>query len=520
MIFLTTAIDYPNSSPHIGHAYEKVLTDVLARYHRLCGEEVYYLTGVDQHGQKMVQTAEKEGVNVATLAKKNTKKFTKLLDALNISNNGWAETTDPRHKACVQKILTDLHEQGQLYKKSYQGFYSIRQEQFLTDQERDEEGNFGPEWGEVEEREEENWYFKLSEHTTWLREAIEGDTFGITPAFRKTEVLNAIEKAESTDLCISRPKERLAWGIPLPFDGDFVTYVWFDALINYISFAGYLKEDGSDLPDFDSLWPAHFHVIGKDIMVPAHAVYWPCMMHAMGFSNEQMPNLLVHGFWNISGEKMSSSLGNIVDPMELIDTVGTDAVRYYLARDMVTGKDSNFNTERLFVLFNSEMANGLGNLLNRSLNMTKSSLGGELMAYQHDDEECQLVRNSHASLLASYPEKMAAIDLRGALEVLVSFITDVNTFAERTKPWELKKDETKRDQLHAVLHHMCEACALASVLLQPFVPKAASKMQGQLNAPQLGDLKFSDLKWGLLPAGQTINKPKPVFPRLQAKDQA
>ena len=217
---------------------------------------------------------------------------------------------------------------------------------------------------------------------------------------------------------------------------------------------------------------------------------------------------------------MSSSLGNIVDPMKLIDTVGTDAVRYYLARDMVTGKDSNFNTERLFVLFNSEMANGLGNLLNRSLNMTKSSLGGELMAYQHDDEECQLVRNSHASLLASYPEKMAAIDLRGALEVLVSFITDVNTFAERTKPWELKKDETKRDQLHAVLHHMCEACALASVLLQPFVPEAATKMQGQLNAPQLADLKFNDLKWGLLPAGQTINKPKPVFPRLQAKDQA
>ena len=327
MIFLTTAIDYPNGAPHIGHAYEKVLTDVLARYHRLCGEEVYFLTGVDQHGQKMVQTAEKESVNVATLAKKNTKKFTKLLDALNISNDGWAETTDPRHKACVAKILTDLHDKGQLYKKSYAGFYSVRQEQFLTDKERDEDGNFGSEWGEVVELEEENWYFKLSEHTTWLREAVENDTLGITPAFRKTEVLNAIEKAESTDLCISRPKERLAWGIPLPFDEDFVTYVWFDALINYISFAGYLKEDDADLPEFEQLWPAHFHVIGKDIMVPAHAVYWPCMLHAMGFSNEQMPNLLVHGWWNAkktdsdtgetSSEKMSKSLGNIIDPMEL-----------------------------------------------------------------------------------------------------------------------------------------------------------------------------------------------------------
>ncbi|GHC63554.1 class I tRNA ligase family protein [Roseibacillus persicicus] len=529
MIFLTTAIDYPNGSPHIGHAYEKVLTDVLARYHRLCGEEVYFLTGVDQHGQKMVQTAEKEGVNVATLAKKNTKKFLKLLDALDISNDGWAETTDDRHKACVSQILTALHEKGQLYKKSYSGYYSIRQEQFLTDQERDENGNFGPEWGEVEAREEENWYFKLSEHTTWLREAVESDALGIVPAFRKSEVLNAIGKAESTDLCISRPKERLSWGIPLPFDPDFVTYVWFDALINYISFAGYLKEEGSELPDFDKLWPAHFHIIGKDIMVPAHAIYWPCMLHAMGFENAQMPNLLVHGWWNVkkkdsatgeeSSEKMSKSLGNIVDPMELVDTVGTDAVRYYLARDIATGKDSDFDPERLFVLFNSEMANGLGNLLNRSLNMTKASLGAELVAYEHDDEECQLVRNSHASLLKTFPEKMAEIDLRGALEALVSFITDVNTFAERTKPWELKKDEAKRDQLTAVLHHMCEACALASVLLQPFVPAAAAKMQGQLNAPHLADLKFADLKWGLLPAGQTINKPKPVFPRLQKSDE-
>lgn len=518
MIFLTTAIDYPNGSPHIGHAYEKVLTDVLARYHRLCGREVYFLTGVDQHGQKMVQTAEKEGVNVATLAQKNTKKFTKLLEALNISNDGWAETTDPRHKACVAKILTDLHEKGQLYKKSYAGFYSVRQEQFLTDKERDADGNFGPEWGEVVELEEENWYFKLSEHTDWLREAVESDVLGITPAFRKVEVLNAIEKAESTDLCISRPKERLAWGIPLPFDENFVTYVWFDALINYISFAGYLKDESAELPNFEDLWPAHLHVIGKDIMVPAHAVYWPCMLHAMGFQNEQMPDLLVHGWWNVSGEKMSKSLGNIVDPMELVETVGTDAVRYYLARDIATGKDSDYDPERLFVLFNAEMANGLGNLLNRSLNMTKASLGAELVAYTYDDDECQLVRNSYAALLEAYTIKMAAIDLRGTLEALASFITDVNTFAERTKPWDLKKDEAKRDQLTAVLHHMCEACAVASVLLQPFVPASAAKMQRQLNAPHLADLKLDELKWGLLPAGQTINKPKPVFPRLQPKE--
>ncbi|MEO0447478.1 MAG: class I tRNA ligase family protein [Verrucomicrobiota bacterium] len=515
VIFLTTAIDYPNGSPHIGHAYEKVLTDILARYHRLKGEEVYFLTGVDQHGQKMAQTAEKEGVNVATLAAKNTKKFRKLLEALDISNDGWAETTDERHKACVQKILHDLHEKGQLYKTSYKGFYSIRQEQFLTDQERDEAGNFGPEWGEVEEREEENWYFKLSDHTQWLRSAIESDAMQIFPAFRKAEVLNAIERAESTDLCISRPKERLSWGIPLPFDSDFVTYVWFDALINYISFAGYGAEESAGLPDFKELWPAQWHCIGKDIMVPAHAIYWPCMLHAMGFNDDQMPNLLVHGWWNVRGEKMSKSLGNIIDPIEMVNQVGVDAVRYYLARDIATGKDSDFDPDRLFILFNTEMANGLGNLLNRSLNMTKGSLGGELPAFEYDDEECQLVRDSHARLLATYKERMEVIDLRGALEALASFISDVNTFAERTKPWELKKDESKRDQLVAVLAHMWESCAQASVLLRPFLPQACEKIQGQLNAPHLAELQLDDLKWGLLEAGQRTNKPKPVFPRLE-----
>ncbi|MEM9080200.1 MAG: class I tRNA ligase family protein [Verrucomicrobiota bacterium] len=533
MTFLTTAIDYPNGSPHIGHAYEKVLTDVLARYHRLKGEEVYFLTGVDQHGQKMVQTAEKEGVNVATLAQKNTKKFLKLLQALDISNDGWAETTHDLHKSCVAQILTDLHQKGQLYKKQYKGFYSIRQEQFLTDQERDQDGNFGPEWGEVEEREEENWYFKLSDHTAWLREIIETDKFGITPAFRKAEVLNAIARAESTDLCISRPKERLSWGIELPFDKDFTTYVWFDALINYISFAGYQGSVGvppaSDqagqtnnpehptIPDFTQLWPARFHVIGKDIMVPAHAIYWPCMLHAIGFSDDQMPNLPVHGWWNVRGEKMSKSLGNIIDPITMVDTVGQDAVRYYLSRDIATGKDSDFDPERLYLLFNTEMANGLGNLLNRSLNMTKGSLGSELPAYEFDDAECQLVRDEHAKLLAAYSERMEQQDLRGTLEALVTFITAVNTFAERTQPWQLKKDEAKRDQLVAVLHHMCEACAQASILLTPFLPAAAAKMQAQLNLDS-SNLKLPDLQWGLLKPGHTTNKPKPVFPRLEKPD--
>ena len=329
MYYITTAIDYTNGPPHIGHAYEKVLADVLARWHRMKGEEVYFLTGVDQHGQKVQQTAEKLGITPQEHVNNITGQFLALWDRLGISNDGWASTTDPRHKACVQKILTDLKDKGQLYKKSYKGFYSVRQEQFLTDKERDAEGNFGPEWGEVVELEEENWYFRLTDHVEWMKQFVEKSSDFVLPSFRKAEVLNAIDF--DSDLCISRPKSRLSWGIEFPFDPEFVTYVWFDALINYISFAGYLAEPDSGLPDFAKLWPADCEVIGKDILVPAHGVYWPAMLHAMGFSDEEMPTLLVHGWWNINGEKMSKSIGNVIAPQELIDKYGAEIVRLWVS---------------------------------------------------------------------------------------------------------------------------------------------------------------------------------------------
>ena len=324
MYYITTAIDYTNGPPHIGHAYEKVLADVLARWHRMKGEEVYFLTGVDQHGQKVQQTAEKLGITPQEHVNNITGQFLALWDRLGISNDGWASTTDPRHKACVQKILTDLKDKGQLYKKSYKGFYSVRQEQFLTDKERDAEGNFGPEWGEVVELEEENWYFRLTDHVEWMKQFVEKSSDFVLPS-----------------------------------------------LINYISFAGYLAEPDSGLPDFAKLWPADCEVIGKDILVPAHGVYWPAMLHAMGFSDEEMPTLLVHGWWNINGEKMSKSIGNVVDPNLLAEQFGPEPVRYYLVRDITTGKDANFDADRLVMLYNTELANDLGNLCNRSINMTR-----------------------------------------------------------------------------------------------------------------------------------------------------
>jgi methionyl-tRNA synthetase len=286
MFYITTAIDYTNGAPHLGHAYEKVLADVIARYQRLKGEEVYFLTGVDQHGQKVQQKAEEAGINPATFATKTTKLFLNLWKKLGVQYDGWAETMDERHKACVQAILTDLNERGELYKKSYKGFYSVKQEQFLTDRDRNEAGEFGPEWGQVEERDEENWYFRLSAHAEWLKGFVEKHPDFVTPAIRRNELVGALANSGELDLCISRPKERLRWGIEFPFDPDFVTYVWFDALINYISFAGYRAKEGSGLPDFKKLWPCAAHVIGKDILVPAHGVYWPCMLHAMGFADE------------------------------------------------------------------------------------------------------------------------------------------------------------------------------------------------------------------------------------------
>ncbi len=395
MFYLTTAIDYTNGAPHIGHAYEKVLADVIARYRRLRGDDVFFLTGVDQHGQKVQQTAEKDGVNPATYVKRVTKGFLNAWDKLGLEYDGWAETTHPEHKTCVQTILQKLYDEGQIYKQRYTGYYSIRQEQFLTDKERNEHGEFGEEWGEVEERDEENYYFRLSDHVAWLKSYVETHDDFVIPRFRKADVLNAIERAGDTDLCISRPKERLRWGIELPFDPDFVTFVWFDALINYISFAGYHKAPGSTLPDFDQLWPANIHIIGKDILVPSHSIYWTCMLHAIGFTDDQIPSLLCHGWWNIkkksgdgseASEKMSKSLGNVVDPVALAETFGQDAVRYYLVRDIHTGRDSDYDIDRLVMLFNTELANNLGNLCNRALNMCKRYFGGTTQATGYDDD--------------------------------------------------------------------------------------------------------------------------------------
>ena len=511
--FITTAIDYTNAPPHIGHAYEKVLADVIARWHRERGRPVFFLTGVDQHGQEVQQSAEKAGVVPAEFARDITAKFKALWTKLGINYDGWAETTDPRHIAAVQDVLQQLHDQGDLYKARHSGHYSVRQEQFLTDKERNEKGEFGPEWGEVVFIEEENWYFRLSKYRPWLAEHIAAHPDFVLPAFRGNELANAVAK-EAGDLCISRPKSRLGWGIELPFDRDYVTYVWFDALMNYATFAGYRAKDGAGLPDFQGLWPCDAHVIGKDILVPAHGIYWPIMLKASGV--EAMPKLLVHGWWNLGGAKVSKSAGNVVDPDALADRYGAEALRYYLMRDIATGQDADFNEERLRARYNADLANDLGNLVNRTVSMGRRYRGGTLAAAPGDKSEDAVALEALGTEAARrFDAAMAGYQVHSALEAVWELIAAANGFVESSAPWKLAKDPAQSARLDEVLVVLVEASRLAAALAHPVIPKSSDLLLGQLGFP--GNLSVS---WGVLRAGHQLGEASPVFPRLDAENNA
>jgi methionyl-tRNA synthetase len=569
--FITTAIDYTNGAPHIGHAYEKVLADVLARYHRLKGEEVFYLTGVDQHGQKVQQSADKAGVEPQEFVDGITAKFTALWEKLDVKYSAWAATTDPLHKECVRANLQKLWDDKDpatggsrwIYKKTQRGFYSVRQEQFLTDKERGPDGQFGPEWGVVEERDEENFYFRLMQDPAtglpgcdpkkWLLDFIDKRSADknpfVVPDFRVAELRNAVEKLEG-DLCISRPASRLKWGIPFPetFGAGFVTYVWFDALVNYLSFApGHdsnwvegrgSKVEGSPAFDprpstFDFWWPP-LHVIGKDILIPAHGVYWPIMLKALGFTDEEMPTLLVHGWWNIAGAKMSKSIGNIVDPDLLADKYGPEALRYYLMSDIATGRDADFSEERLVSAYNSALANNLGNLLNRSLNMAAKYREGVVrqtkikLALVTKGESGEFLRGDAAFWVVSGVARSAAIAISEAerfwvsqaLEAIGSVATHCNVLIEAEQPWKLAKDSAQAEQLDAVLYTLAESLRIIAILIWPVLPDAAHGIFDQLawkldEAGKDTRFRLADAVWGGLPDGHVLGKPVPLFPRIE-----
>jgi methionyl-tRNA synthetase len=532
--FITTAIDYTNSPPHIGHAYEKVLADVIARYHRLKGEKVFFLTGVDQHGQKVQQSAAKAGVPPAEFVKEITQKFVDLWKTLDVKYDEWAETTSDRHKKVVQGILQRLFDAGQIYKDKQAGYYSVRQEQFLTDKERGPNGEFGPEWGQVEFREEENYYFKLQQHKQWLLDLIDERTKEkrplVIPDFRQTELRNAVEKL-SGDLCISRPKSRLNWGIELPFDKDFVNYVWFDALTNYISFAGYdpKAENYKEQPqEFRDRWSKDtLQIIGKDILVPAHGIYWLIMLHAIGFPDDQMPQLLVHGWWNLGGAKMSKSAGNVVDPFVLINKYGAEALRYYLM-SIVTGQDADFREGFLVSEFNLDLANTLGNLVNRTLNMIHRFRNGKIksidLAMLAQSEVRAHLQTLSDGLLEDgrtfYVDKFAQFRPSNALSAPLNRALACNELVEISAPWNLAKTTEQEKLLDAVLYHLAESLRIIAIWISPVLPRGAHGIFDQLNwkmdlSGEEERFSLADAGWGGLPDGHVVGKPVPLFPRIE-----
>ena len=503
--YITTAIDYVNGSPHLGHAYEKVLTDVIARFRRLMGDQVYFLTGVDEHGQKVQQTAKKRGVPPQQFCDEISEEFRAVCKKLNISNDDFIRTTEERHKKVVRQLLQQLFDKGDIYKAEYKGFYSTRQEQFLQDKDRNPDGRWPEIFGEVTEITESNYFFKLRSYQDWLIEFLKKNENFVFPRYRQKQVLEFLAEPLN-DLCISRPKDRLEWGITLPFDENFVTYVWFDALVNYYS----------AVVDKPGLWPANFHVIGKDILVPPHAVYWPIMLKACGI--EPPKSLLAHGWWSINGSKMSKSTGNFVDPIVFADQYGVDALRYFLIREMSVGQDSDFSLQQFLIRYNSELANNLGNLVNRTLNMTNRFSAGIVPATEVSDEPEQALKALWEKTRDEVIPFCEGFQFHIALERTFAFITATNAYIEQRAPWKLGKSADPKDQalLKTSLATMAEALRLGVALLPAVMPETTQKVNAVLGY-SAGAVWKDELVWGTRLTGSKVAETAILFPRPQTE---
>lgn len=517
--YITTAIDYVNGQPHLGHAYEKVVADVIARARRSMGQEVFFLTGVDEHGQKVQQAAMKEQKTPQTYCDELAVIWKSLAGKLGLSIDDFVRTTESRHRAVVQAILSKLHAEGHFYKAEYIGFYSAKEETFLTEKDRLPDGTFDPSWGQVIQLSEENYYFKLKAHQAWLIDYIESHPDFIYPSSRRNEVLGFLKNNELEDLCITRPVSRLNWGIPVPFDPNYVTYVWFDALVNYISVPAALGDpvaaaavnlpvSASSAPsgEIPNLWPADVHLIGKDI-VKFHSVYWPIMLRAMGAPLPKQ--ILVHGWWQKEGQKLSKSTGNVVDPMAVIDEWGLDAFRFYVVRELDLGPDGNWTDAGFQARYHAELANGLGNLVNRSLSMLQRYRKG-IVPGRADDLAPEVTR-----AVAAAQEQLRQYQLQPALETIWSVVNRANQYVEQTAPFKLAKDPAQAPRLEAVLYNLAETCRVLAVMLWPFLPTTAEKIYAQLGLTGAPN-QFAAAQWGGLAPGHTIGAAAPLFPR---KDQ-
>lgn len=494
--YLTTPIYYVNDKPHIGHAYTTILADVLTRFHRKTGEDVFFLTGLDEHGQKVQQAAENRGVDPIDHCDEMAPRFLELWKKLHIQNDDFIRTTEKRHVAVVQKILQDVFDSGDIYEDEYEGLYSISEERFITEKEA-ESGDFR----DIKKIKEKNYFFKMSQYQQPLIDHINKNPKFIQPEHRKNEVLGFLKKPLG-DLCISRPKSRLNWGIELPFDSNYVTYVWFDALINYITAVGYNVDEDS----FNKYWPANYHLIGKDILT-THSVYWPTMLMSAKLS---LPlGIFAHGWW-LSGEsKMSKSLGNVIDPLGLIEEYGVDPVRYYLMREMVLGQDASFTMESFIKRYNSDLANDFGNLLSRISNLLKKFFDGKIPMDEDDSPEGMVIKENGIKVVSDVWNHIESMQVNEAIETTLQYIRSVNKYMETMAPWKLAKSDN--DAAGKVLFTAAEALRISAVLLAPVMPNRTQIVLETFNATG------SSLEWGGLTPGKSLNKHDVLFPRIDVK---
>jgi methionyl-tRNA synthetase len=512
--YITTPIYYVNSRPHIGHSYTEIACDAAARFMRQSGREVFFMTGTDEHGEKIGKAALEAGMGPGgekRFVDSIVPVFKELWEKLGIQYDHFIRTTDDYHVKCVQAFLGRLHEEGKIYRKAYKGWFCTPCETFWSET-QSADGACPDCKRPLEKLDETNYFLKMSEHQKWLVDYINSNPGFIKPDFRRNEVLGFLNNEELLDLCISRPKSRMSWGIELPFDRDYVAYVWFDALVNYISGIGY----GRDKERFGRLWPADVHVIGKDI-IRHHAVFWPIMLRAAGI--EPPKTIFAHGWWVIKGEKMSKSKGNAVDPLELIAKYGIDPYRYFLLREVQFGADGSFGEEALVARYNSDLANDLGNLLNRTLTMA-----GKYFGFKAPQASPQ-ASHGGAELVAKAGElggvmeaAMPEFDFVTALTKIWDVVKAANKYIEDSKPWTLAKEARTRE-LAGVIYNLLEALRIASVCVWPFMPGTARNILAQLGIegdPGLMRVPES-ARWGLMKAGHQVRQPTPLFPRIETK---